>query len=25
MSDIMKSNPDNSPVSITLKEMFHMD
>jgi L-rhamnose mutarotase len=25
MSDIMESNPDNSPVSITLKEMFHMD
>jgi L-rhamnose mutarotase len=25
MSDIMESNPDNSPVSITLKEKFHMD
>ena len=25
MADIMKCNPDNSPVSIRLPEMFHMD
>lgn len=25
MSTIMKSNPDNSPVSIELEEVFHMD
>ncbi len=25
MADIMDVNPDNSPVSIPLKEMFHMD
>ncbi|MBO6012841.1 MAG: L-rhamnose mutarotase [Bacteroidales bacterium] len=25
MADIMKTNPDNSPVSIPLPEMFHMD
>ncbi len=25
MSDIMKSNPDNSPVSITLDEVFYME
>lgn len=25
MRDIMPSNPDNSPVSIELKEVFHMD
>ncbi len=25
MADIMKCNPDNSPVSIPLPEMFHMD
>ncbi len=25
MADIMDTNPDNSPVSIPLKEMFHMD
>ncbi|MFC1558116.1 L-rhamnose mutarotase [candidate division KSB1 bacterium] len=25
MSDIMGTNPDNSPVSIPLKEVFHMD
>ena len=25
MSDIMEVNPDNSPVSIPLKELFHMD
>ncbi len=24
-ADIMEVNPDNSPVSIPLKEMFHMD
>ena len=25
MADIMKVNPDNSPVCIPLKEVFHMD
>ncbi len=25
MRDIMESNPDNSPISIPLKEVFHMD
>jgi L-rhamnose mutarotase len=25
MADIMDVNPDNSPVSIPLKEVFHMD
>ena len=25
MSDIMKSNPDNSPVSVTLDEVFFME
>ncbi len=25
MADIMKTNPDNSPVSIELKELFHME
>lgn len=25
MKDIMDSNPDNSPVSAPLKEVFHMD
>jgi len=25
MADIMDTNPDNSPVSIELKEVFHMD
>lgn len=25
MKDIMDTNPDNSPVSDTLEEMFHMD
>jgi L-rhamnose mutarotase len=25
MADIMECNPDNSPVAITLKEVFHMD
>jgi len=25
MSDVMPSNPDNSPVSKTLKEVFHLD
>ena len=25
MADIMDVNPDNSPVSISLKELFHMD
>ena len=25
MADIMEVNPDNSPVSIPLKELFHMD
>ena len=25
MADIMDVNPDNSPVSILLKQMFHMD
>jgi L-rhamnose mutarotase len=24
MADIMESNPDNSPVSVSLKEVFHM-
>jgi L-rhamnose mutarotase len=25
MADIMETNPDNSPISIPLKEVFHMD
>jgi len=25
MSDIMECNPDNSPVTIALKEVFHLD
>jgi L-rhamnose mutarotase len=25
MADIMETNPDNSPVSMSLKEVFHMD
>ena len=25
MADIMETNPDNSPVSIPIPEMFHMD
>lgn len=25
MSDIMETNPDNSPVTVPLKEVFHMD
>jgi L-rhamnose mutarotase len=25
MADIMDTNPDNSPVSIPLHEVFHMD
>jgi len=25
MADIMETNPDHSPVSVTLKEVFHMD
>jgi len=25
MRDIMPTNPDNSPVSINLKEVFHLD
>lgn len=25
MKDVMPSNPDNSPVSIELKEVFHLD
>ena len=25
MADIMETNPDNSPVSITLPELFYMD
>ena len=25
MASIMETNPDNSPVSIPLKEMFHLD
>lgn len=25
MSDIMEYNPDNTPVAIPLKEVFHMD
>ncbi len=25
MGDIMPSNPDNSPVSVELKEVFHLD
>jgi L-rhamnose mutarotase len=25
MADIMESNPDNSPVVVPLKEVFHMD
>ncbi|MDR3628418.1 MAG: L-rhamnose mutarotase [Ignavibacteriaceae bacterium] len=25
MADIMETNPDNSPISIPLEELFHMD
>lgn len=25
MADIMEVNPDNSPISVPLKEVFHMD
>ena len=25
MADIMETNPDNSPVSVDLKNMFHLD
>lgn len=25
MSDIMKVNPDNSPVTVPIKEVFHLD
>jgi L-rhamnose mutarotase len=25
MADLMECNPDNSPVVVTLKEVFHMD
>ena len=25
MADIMETNPDNSPVCITLREVFHLD
>ena len=25
MADIMETNPDNSPVTIPLREMFHLD
>ncbi|MGA2615679.1 MAG: L-rhamnose mutarotase [Spirochaetia bacterium] len=25
MADIMETNPDNSPVQVQLKEVFHMD
>lgn len=25
MSDLMETNPDNSPISIPLEEVFHMD
>jgi L-rhamnose 1-epimerase len=25
MADIMETNPDNSPVSISLQEVFHLD
>ena len=25
MADIMKTNPDNSPISISLEEVFHME
>ena len=25
MADIMETNPDNSPVSVPLKEVFHLD
>lgn len=25
MADVMPSNPDNSPVSLPLKEVFHLD
>lgn len=25
MADIMETNPDNSPVCMTLKEVFHLD
>jgi L-rhamnose mutarotase len=25
MSDIMETNPDNSPVAVAIREVFHMD
>jgi L-rhamnose mutarotase len=25
MADIMETNPDNSPVTIPIKEVFHLD
>jgi L-rhamnose mutarotase len=25
MADIMETNPDNSPVAVSLKEVFHLD
>lgn len=25
MKDVMETNPDNSPISITLQEVFHLD
>jgi L-rhamnose mutarotase len=25
MADIMETNPDNSPVSVSLKNVFHLD
>jgi len=25
MADIMETNPDNSPVSVDLKPVFHLD
>ena len=25
MADIMETNPDNSPVAVNLKEVFHLD
>lgn len=25
MADIMETNPDNSPVSVDLQEVFHLD
>lgn len=25
MADIMETNPDNSPVTVSLKEVFHLD